>query len=95
MLFHVHMKVKIPATANTDSVEELKKKEKEYSQTLQRQGKWKHIWRITGQYENISIFEVQTPDELHEIIMKLPLLPYLEFEVKSLCHHSSSIIEKE
>lgn len=91
MLFHLHMKVKIPANADMAFVEELKKREKEYSQNLQKQGKWKHLWRITGLYENISIFDVTGPDELHEILMKLPLLPYLEFEVRSLCQHSSAI----
>jgi len=94
MLFHVHMKVKIPPSADPKAMDELKRREKEYSQKLQGEGKWKHLWRLTGLYENISIFEVQSPDELHAILMNLPLLPYLEFEVASLCHHSSAIETK-
>ncbi|WAM54016.1 muconolactone Delta-isomerase family protein, partial [Vreelandella venusta] len=32
--------------------------EKAYSQELQRQGKWRHLWRIAGSYANVSIFDV-------------------------------------
>lgn len=95
MLFHVHMKVKIPPTADPKVVDELKKKEKEYSQSLQREGKWRHIWRIAGLYENISIFEVESSEELHDILMQLPLLPYLELQVMALCHHASAIVPQD
>jgi muconolactone delta-isomerase len=36
-----------------------------------RQGKWRHIWRITGQYSNISIFDVESNEELHNILQHL------------------------
>jgi len=34
----------------------IKKKEKEMAQGLQNSGKWRHLWRIAGQYANISVF---------------------------------------
>ena len=55
MLFHVRMDVHIPLDMPADKANEIKAVEKAYSQDLQRQGKWRHIWRITGQYSNISI----------------------------------------
>ncbi len=60
MLFHVRMDVNIPRDLPVEQVNEIKAVEKAYSQELQRQGKWRHIWRITGQYSNISIFDVES-----------------------------------
>lgn len=91
MLFHVKMTVNIPSTLDTKSAEDLKLKEREFSQKLQREGKWKHIWRIAGHYANYSIFDVHDAEELHSIMMQLPLYPYMEVEVEALCKHPSAI----
>ena len=37
---------------------ELLAREKAYSQELQRDGRWKEIWRIVGEYANYSVFDV-------------------------------------
>lgn len=92
MLFHVKMTVNIPSTVKVEVAEELKKNEREFSQKLQREGKWKHIWRIAGHYANYSIFDVKDNEELHELLMQLPLFPYMEIEVNALCKHPSSIV---
>ncbi len=68
MLFHVRMDVNIPRDLPVEQVNEIKAVEKAYSQELQRQGKWRHIWRITGQYSNISIFDVESNEELHNLL---------------------------
>jgi len=65
--------------------------EKAYSQDLQRRGKWREIWRIVGQYSNISIFDVESADELHEILWTLPLFPYMNIEIMPLTKHGSDI----
>ncbi len=62
-----------------EKANEIKAVEKAYSQELQRQGKWRHIWRITGQYSNISIFDVESNEELHNILQGLPLYPYIGY----------------
>ncbi|MCM2349283.1 MAG: muconolactone Delta-isomerase [Bacteriovoracaceae bacterium] len=92
MLFHVKMTVNIPSTVKVEVADELKKKEREFSQKLQKEGKWKHIWRIAGHYANYSIFDVKDNEELHELLMQLPLFPYMEIEVNALCKHPSSIV---
>ena len=58
---------------------------------LQRQGKWLHLWRVVGQWANISIFRVESPGELHEILESLPLHPFMETKVIALCRHPGSI----
>lgn len=50
-------------------------REKEYSQKLQREGKWRHLWRIVGEYAKFSILDVADHDELHVLLSGLPLFP--------------------
>ena len=95
MLFQVRMNVNIPLDMLSDQANEIKAIEKAYSQELQRQGKWRHIWRITGQYSNTSIFDVESNEELHSILQGLPLYPYMEIEVMALNRHPSSIREDD
>lgn len=91
MLYHVVMDVNLPVDMPKGTVEDIKLLEKTYSQTLQREGKWRHIWRITGEYANISIFDVSSHDELHEILSNLPLLPYMTIKVTPLARHPSAV----
>jgi muconolactone D-isomerase len=44
--------------------DEIKAREKAYSQELQRQGKWQQLHRVVGEYANYSIFDVESNDEL-------------------------------
>lgn len=91
MLFHVRMDVHIPLNTPEELVTRLKADEKERSQELQRTGKWRHIWRVAGHYANISIFDVESATELHELLVSLPLFPYMRIVVTPLCRHPSSI----
>ncbi|MGY4877860.1 muconolactone Delta-isomerase [Vreelandella aquamarina] len=95
MLFHVEMVVKLPNDMPTEQVADIKAREKDYSQKLQRQGKWRHLWRVAGSYANVSIFDVNDNAELQEIISGLPLFPYMDIQVKPLCRHPSSIREDD
>ena len=67
MLFHVRMDVHIPYGADSKHVDKLRSDEKARAQQLQRDGTWRHLWRIVGEYANISIFDVESSDKLHEI----------------------------
>ncbi|MFU0920701.1 muconolactone Delta-isomerase [Kluyvera sichuanensis] len=91
MLFKVEMTVNIPSTLPKAEVDEIKAKEKAYSQQLQREGKWLHIWRVAGLYANVSIFDVADNQQLHDLLTALPLYPYMEISVQPLCRHPSAI----
>ncbi|MFU9138797.1 muconolactone Delta-isomerase [Erwinia tasmaniensis] len=95
MLFKVAMIVEIPATLAPEEAQQLKAKEKAYSQQLQHEGKWRHIWRIAGKYENVSIFDVKDNTALHDILMGLPLYPFMKISIEPLCRHPSSIHEDD
>jgi muconolactone D-isomerase len=91
MLFHVHIVVRVPHDANQEKIKALSSAEVDRAQTLQREGKWLHIWRVVGKWENISIFSVNELAELHEILTSLPLFPYMRIEVTALSAHPASI----
>ena len=91
MLFHVRMNVNLPLSMPAEQAAQLKQTEKELSQRLQQEGKWRHLWRIAGQYANVSIFDVASVDELHALLTSLPLFPYMQIEVMALCRHPSSV----
>ena len=95
MLFHVRMDVRIPHDLDPIRVDELKRVEKERAQALQSEGKWRHLWRIAGQYSNISIFDVENVQELHDLVSTLPLFPFMDIAVTPLCRHPSSIHETD
>jgi len=95
MLFHVRMDVNIPRDLPAEEAAEIIAREKAYSQELQRSGKWRHIWRIAGEYANYSLFDVRDNDELHEILMGLPLFRFMDVEVTPLLRHPSSIREDD
>lgn len=91
MLFLVRMDVNIPRDLPVEEANEIKAREKAYSQDLQRDGRWKHIWRVVGEYANYSIFDVESNDELHQLLSQLPLFPYMAIDVTPLAQHPSAI----
>ncbi|HQS20339.1 MULTISPECIES: muconolactone Delta-isomerase [Acidovorax] len=91
MLFLVRMDVNIPRDLPVEEANEIKAREKAYSQDLQRDGRWKSIWRVVGEYANYSIFDVASNDELHQLLQGLPLFPFMKISVTPLAQHPSAI----
>lgn len=91
MLFHVAMTVNLPHELGESTTEALKARERERAAKLQRQGQWRHFWRMAGRYANLSIFDVEDAEELHALLTSLPLYPFMQIEVTALCHHPSAI----
>jgi len=85
------MDVRIPHDLDPEVRADIVAREKAYSQELQRAGKWPHLWRIVGEYSNISIFDVGSTDELHDLISGLPLFPYMDIKVTPLATHPSDV----
>ncbi len=85
MLFNVNMTVRIPHDADPERIRQLTAREHERAAELEQMGKWRHAWRVVGKWANVSIFEVESPTELHEILNSLPLYPFMEISVTALC----------
>jgi muconolactone D-isomerase len=88
-LYAVRMDVNLPG--ELPGREELLAREKAYSQDLQRSGTWLHLWRIAGQFSNLSVFDVADNDALHQTLWGLPLFPYMTIEVLPLAQHPSAL----
>ncbi len=93
MLFHVTMTVKVPYDIDPASLSDLNAREHTRAAELQRQRKWLFLWRVAGQRANISIFDVESPLELHDILESLPLRPFMEIETTALCRHPGSLAD--
>ena len=91
MLYHVRMDVRPPHGIDPAEFDRLKAEEKARAQELQRSGKWVHLWRIAGQYANVSMFDVGGHDELHALLSTLPLFPFMEIAVTPLARHPSAL----
>lgn len=91
MLFLVQMNVQLPPDLDRAVRDELVATERARAQELQRAGTWRHLWRVAGRYENVSVFDVDGPAQLHELLSTLPLFPYMDIRVTALCRHPSSI----
>ena len=91
MLFHARMDVHLPHDLDPQVRADTVAREKAYAEELQRSGTWVHLWRIVGEYSNISVFDVASTDELHDLLSGLPLFPYMEIKVTPLTTHPSAI----
>ncbi len=91
MLFHVVISVRVPHDIEPVKIKDLGAKEHERAAELQRAGKWRHLWRIVGKWSNVSVFDVDSPAELHDILESLPLYPFMNIEVTALCRHPGAV----
>ena len=91
MLFHVRMDVAVPRDLDPDERATLLATQKARALELQRKGVWVHLWRVVGQYSNISVFDVSGTDELHDILWNLPLFPFMTISVTPLTEHPSAL----
>ena len=91
MKYLVHMDIDLPTDMPAEEAAEIKATEKAYSLELQRSGKWPEIWRVVGEYANYSVFDVDSHDELHDILQNLPLFPYMDITVVPLAKHPSDV----
>ncbi|MFE1600405.1 muconolactone Delta-isomerase [Methylobacterium sp. ID0610] len=91
MLYCVEMDVVLPHGIDPEYVAKLKADEKARAQDLQREGRWVHLWRVAGRYANVSIFDVESHDALHDILSSLPLFPFMTIRVTPLARHPSAI----
>ena len=91
MLYHVLIDVKIPDSLPAEQADAIKAAEKARAIEIQKSGKWPHLWRVVGRYANVSIFDVESNDELHALLSSLPLFPYMTIQVTPLAQRPSAI----
>lgn len=93
MFFMVQMFVNRPHHLSDEEWNTLRSKEMAYGQSLMKEGRFRHIWRVVGDVSNVSIFDVESNGELHELLSSLPLFPYMDVKVTPLAEHPSGLPE--
>lgn len=91
MRFLVQMEVDVPHDADREEIDKLKAAERHRAQQLQGEGRWVHLWRVVGRYANVSVFDVGSHEELHELLTTLPMWPFLAVTVTPLTGHPSAL----
>ncbi|GAA4405837.1 muconolactone Delta-isomerase [Advenella faeciporci] len=91
MLYCVMMDVNVPADMDPAELAKLREAEKNRAIEMQKSGKFIHLWRVAGRPANISIFDCESNDELHDLLSSLPMFPYFSIKVVPLAKHPSSI----
>ncbi|SDN53914.1 muconolactone delta-isomerase [Methylobacterium phyllostachyos] len=87
----LHRQVNIPAGLPRTGADCPKTEGRAVSQKLQRDGPWRHLWRIAGQYAKDSVFDVAGNDERHGILTALSPNPDVTIHVTLLAQHPSAI----
>jgi muconolactone D-isomerase len=90
MLFMVRIVVRLPGDWSKEKLEEINKRETARSMQMVREGKLKRIFRIVGQRANFSIWETETPEQLHETLTSMPLHPYMDIMVTPIMKHTTT-----
>lgn len=85
------MQIHMPRELAPADLERLKQSERERAQQIMRAGKWPHLWRVAGRFANVSIFDVDSIDELHTLICSLPMFPYMDITITPLAAHPSAL----
>lgn len=91
MLFLAQMEVRLPPDLEPEVLDKLKAAERDRAQEIQRAGRWPHLWRVAGRYANVSVFDVDSVDELHTLLSSLPMFRYLDITVTPLATHPSAL----
>lgn len=88
MEFLVHIEQDISPDMDPERLAVVKAAEKVRGRELVEQGKMRRIWRTPGRRAVTALYEVEGPDELHEILSSLPLFPWMDIEVTPLGTHA-------
>jgi muconolactone D-isomerase len=90
MQFMVKIVVRLPGDLSAEKLQEINKRETARSMQFVKEGKLKRIFRIVGQRANFSIWEAESPEELHATLTSLPLHPYMQLEVTPIIKHTTT-----
>ena len=88
MEFLARIEQDIPPDIDPARLAAVKAAEVVRGQELVDEGKLRRIWRIPGRRAVYVLYEVDGPDELHEILASLPLFPWMDIEVTALGSHA-------
>lgn len=87
MLYLCEISTSLPGDVAADVRQTLLEREWERGRALRALGKIAAIWRIEGQLANVSVWQVESRQELQELLASLPLARYQSISIRSLANH--------
>lgn len=87
MEFLVRIDVRLPGDMPHERRRELIQAESNRARELMRLGLLKRIWRVPGQFANVSLYEASDATIVHEAVSSLPLWPWMRVTVEALAVH--------
>lgn len=87
MEFLVAIRVTLPPDMAADRRDALLAAELARGRELVAAGAIQRIWRVPGGLRNIGVWEAADATALHELIVSLPLWPWIAAEVTALADH--------
>lgn len=91
MLFMVRIVPDLPASFSKEQVTELLRQETEAAVALMHQGILVRIDRVAGRGGNYSIWNVDGPEHLDQVLNSLPMAPWIVCEAEALMKHRVQI----
>lgn len=88
MEFLARLEQDIPPDMDPERLAAIKAAEKVRGEELAAAGKLRRIWRLPGRRAVMALYEVDSADELNDIISSLPLFPWMDVTVTALSHHA-------
>ncbi len=87
MKFLLNIQVHLPGEWSQEQRKDMIRRETEAAVELMHRRILRRTFRIVGQLANFSIWETQTPEELHAVLQSLPMYPYMTVTVTSIIKH--------
>jgi muconolactone D-isomerase len=92
MLYLARLETSFPIDMDPEVKADLVRAEKALGQQLQQGGKIAHLWRVVGpKLANLTMFDVESNDELQDILSSLPMRPYMDIDITPIAAHPSTI----
>lgn len=88
MEFLARIEQQIPPDIDPELLASVKAAEKIRGQELVEAGLMRRIWRLPGRRAVMALYDVESADELHDVISSLPLFPWLDVTITPLSSHA-------
>lgn len=87
MLFLLKIDVSIPADMPQSEKDTLRERENKRAADLIEAGTMVRIWRIVGRVASFSLWQADTLEQLHDVLMSMPMFPYMKIDVTPVIDH--------
>jgi muconolactone D-isomerase len=85
--FILNIRAELPGEWTAVQRQALARQESEHAAEFMKRGILRRIFRIVGQTANFSIWDAESPEELHRLLQTLPMFAFLKITVTPVIKH--------